>query len=49
MNPWMVLARIYYTVTGTIAYVFQAVGLLGMLLCAGIAIYKACEKLLDEQ
>ena len=49
MNPWMLLNTIVSTVTGFIAFVFQAVGLVGLLLFAGVAIYKGYEKLLKEQ
>ena len=49
MDPWMLLNTIYSTVTGVIAFVFQLVGLLGLLLFAGIAIKKCCDKLLNEQ
>lgn len=49
MNPWMFLNNIFSTITGVIAFVFQAVGLVGLLLCVGVAIYKGYEKLLEEQ
>lgn len=49
MNPWMQLNTIVSIITGFVAFVFQAVGLVGLLLFAGIAIYKGYEKLLEEQ